>query len=180
VSLIIYGFTSRSRIFHLYGDGTIADEGLQNLGLCSALRAFQQREIFIVLHLLQHGASIYTRSHPMDRPIYSRLLRHTRGCEGSILTRILTGPHSVASYDTPGVCWGPILIPDDIVIILLLQCLDKQTGHKFRHNMCLLQAIFCSPLLNSFYYMYFKKKMVRTLILYGDTDPTKEIGKPCN
>jgi hypothetical protein len=30
---IIYGFTSRSRIFHLYGDVTIAGEGLQNLGL---------------------------------------------------------------------------------------------------------------------------------------------------
>jgi hypothetical protein len=27
-------------------------EGLQNLGLCSALRAFEQGEIFIVLHLL--------------------------------------------------------------------------------------------------------------------------------
>jgi hypothetical protein len=38
--LIIYGFTSRSRIFHLYGNVTIAGEGLQNLGLCSALRAF--------------------------------------------------------------------------------------------------------------------------------------------
>jgi hypothetical protein len=32
---IIYGFTSRSRIVHLYGDVTIAGEGLQNLGLCS-------------------------------------------------------------------------------------------------------------------------------------------------
>jgi hypothetical protein len=40
--LIINGFTSRSRIFHLYGDVTIAGEGLQNLGLCSALRAFEQ------------------------------------------------------------------------------------------------------------------------------------------
>jgi hypothetical protein len=27
--LIIYSFTSRSRIFHLYGDVTIAGEGLQ-------------------------------------------------------------------------------------------------------------------------------------------------------
>jgi hypothetical protein len=27
--LIIYGFTSRSRIFHLHGDVTIAGEGLQ-------------------------------------------------------------------------------------------------------------------------------------------------------
>jgi hypothetical protein len=38
-------------IFHLYGDVTIAGEGLQNLGLCSALRAFEQGGIFIVPHL---------------------------------------------------------------------------------------------------------------------------------
>ena len=50
--LIIYGFKSRSRIFHLYGDVTIAGEGLQNLGLCSALRAFEKGGIFIVPHLL--------------------------------------------------------------------------------------------------------------------------------
>jgi hypothetical protein len=36
----------------IYGDVTIADEGLQNLGLCSALRAFEQEEIFIVPRLL--------------------------------------------------------------------------------------------------------------------------------
>jgi hypothetical protein len=50
--LWLYGFTSRSRIFHLYGDVTIAAEELQNLGLCSALRAFEQGGIFIVPHLL--------------------------------------------------------------------------------------------------------------------------------
>ena len=33
---------------------------------------------------------------------FSRLLRHTRGCGGSILPRILTGPPSVAFYDTQG------------------------------------------------------------------------------
>jgi hypothetical protein len=33
---------------------------------------------------------------------FCRLLRHTRGCGKSILTRILTGPLSVASYDTQG------------------------------------------------------------------------------
>jgi hypothetical protein len=38
--------------FHLYGDVTIAGEGLQNLGLCSALRAFEQGGLFIVPHLL--------------------------------------------------------------------------------------------------------------------------------
>jgi hypothetical protein len=35
-----------------YGDLAKADEGLQNLGLCSALRAFEQGGIFIVPHLL--------------------------------------------------------------------------------------------------------------------------------
>ena len=34
-----------------YGDVTIADEWLQNLGLCLALRAFEQGGIFIVPHL---------------------------------------------------------------------------------------------------------------------------------
>jgi hypothetical protein len=46
--LIIYTFTSRSRHFHLDGDVTIVGEGLQNLGLCSALRAFEQGRIVIV------------------------------------------------------------------------------------------------------------------------------------
>jgi hypothetical protein len=46
-------FTSRSRIFHLYGDVTITGfKGLQNLGVCSALRAFEQGVIFIVPLLL--------------------------------------------------------------------------------------------------------------------------------
>jgi hypothetical protein len=35
-----------------HGDVTITDEALQNLGLCSALRAFEQGGIFIVPHLL--------------------------------------------------------------------------------------------------------------------------------
>jgi hypothetical protein len=38
--------------FHLYGDITMASEGLQTLGLCSALRAFEQGGISIVPHLL--------------------------------------------------------------------------------------------------------------------------------
>jgi hypothetical protein len=35
-----------------YGDVTITDERLQNLGQCSALRAFEQEGVFIVPHLL--------------------------------------------------------------------------------------------------------------------------------
>jgi hypothetical protein len=63
--------------YFTYGDATIAGEGLQNLGLCSALRAFEQGGIFIVPRLLWHGASVF--------PVSS---------EGP--------PHSVASYDTQG------------------------------------------------------------------------------
>jgi hypothetical protein len=37
----------------------IAGQGLQNLGLCSALRAFQQGGIFIVSHLLWHKVSVF-------------------------------------------------------------------------------------------------------------------------
>jgi hypothetical protein len=37
----------------------IAGEGLQNLSLCSALRAFEQGGIFIVPHLLWHGTSVF-------------------------------------------------------------------------------------------------------------------------
>jgi hypothetical protein len=59
------------------GDVTIACEGLQNLGLCTALRAFEQGGIFIVTHLLRHGASVFLVS-----------------SEGP--------PHSVAFYDTQG------------------------------------------------------------------------------
>jgi hypothetical protein len=56
--LIIYCSTSRSRIFHSYGDVTITGEGLQNLGLCSALRAFEQGGLIVVPHLLWHRTSV--------------------------------------------------------------------------------------------------------------------------
>jgi hypothetical protein len=52
--LIIDCFMSRSRIFRLYEDITITGEWLQNLCLCSALRAFEQGGIFIVPLLLWH------------------------------------------------------------------------------------------------------------------------------
>jgi hypothetical protein len=35
-----------------HGDITIAGEGLQNIGLCSTFRAFEQRGVFIVPQLL--------------------------------------------------------------------------------------------------------------------------------
>jgi hypothetical protein len=88
--LIDYCFPSRSRIFHLYGDVTIAGEGLQNLGLCSVLRAFDQGGIFIVPHLLWHGTSVFPGLIRRTAQV-SRLLRHAWGCGGPIITRFLTG-----------------------------------------------------------------------------------------
>jgi hypothetical protein len=49
--LISSCFTSRSRIFQSY----VGIEGLQNIGLCLVLRAFEQGGIFIVPHLLYHN-----------------------------------------------------------------------------------------------------------------------------
>jgi hypothetical protein len=40
--------------------------GLQNIGLCSALTAFEQRGIFIVPHLLWHGTSVFPVSSSYD------------------------------------------------------------------------------------------------------------------
>jgi hypothetical protein len=75
--LFIYCFTSRLRTFLLYRDVTITGEGLENLGLCPAIRTFEQRGIYILPHLLSHGASVF--------PVSS---------EGP--------PHLIASYDLQG------------------------------------------------------------------------------
>jgi hypothetical protein len=85
----IYGFTSHLRIFHSHGDVTITGDGLQNFGLSLALRAFEQGGS-LSCHTCYDTGPRFFRSHPKDRPIQSPL-RHTRGCGGSILTRILTG-----------------------------------------------------------------------------------------
>jgi hypothetical protein len=89
--LIIYGITSRSRIFHLYGDVTIVGEGLQNLGLCLALSGPLSREGSLSCHTFcdtgpRGFSGLIRRTAP-----FNRLLQHTWGCGGSILTRILTG-----------------------------------------------------------------------------------------
>jgi hypothetical protein len=80
------GITLISRIDWLFIVLCPAQEGLQNVGLCSALRVFEQGGIFIVPHLLWHGTSVF--------PVSS---------EGP--------PHSVASYDTQGM-WRIYSNPD--------------------------------------------------------------------
>jgi hypothetical protein len=62
--LAIYCCTSRSRIFLLYGDITIAREGLENLNECSALRAFEQAGLSIG-HTCCDTWPWFFRSHPI-------------------------------------------------------------------------------------------------------------------
>ena len=53
-----YCFSLGSRIFHSYRDVTISGEGLQNLGLCSALMVVKHK-LKHKPYLQWHGASIY-------------------------------------------------------------------------------------------------------------------------
>jgi hypothetical protein len=73
------GFTSRSRIYHLFGDVTIASEVLQNLGLCTAHRALEQGGS-LSCHTCCNTGPQFFRSHPKDRRIYSPLTTHKGMC----------------------------------------------------------------------------------------------------
>jgi hypothetical protein len=90
--LIIYCFTSRSTIFHIYGDVTITGEGLQNVGLCSALRAFQDGGILSCHTCCDMGLQFF-RSYPKDRPIKSPLTTH-KGMQ-----RTYSTPHPILQRD---------------------------------------------------------------------------------
>jgi hypothetical protein len=59
-------FTSHSRIFHSYGDVTIASKRLQNLGLCSALRPLSS-EGSLSCHTHCNTEPQFFRSHPKNR-----------------------------------------------------------------------------------------------------------------
>jgi hypothetical protein len=84
------------REFLTHGDITIAGEGLQNLGLCSALRAFEKGG-GLSYHACCYMKPRFFRSRPnLMGPQFSCLVRHARRCWRTILTRNLTG----ASYDT--------------------------------------------------------------------------------
>jgi hypothetical protein len=85
---------SRSRIFHLYGEITITGEGVQNLGLCSALRAFEQGGVFIVPHLHWDTGPRFFWFHPKDRTIQSP---HTTRM-GMRRTYSISDPHAVINH----------------------------------------------------------------------------------
>ena len=70
------GFSSYFRIFHSYGDITIAGAGASNFDQCSTLMAIEQWGFFSVPHLLWHGTSVYNghlREHVNLTPLAQRL-----------------------------------------------------------------------------------------------------------
>jgi hypothetical protein len=83
-------------MFHVYGDTFIANEGLTNLGLCSALRAFEKKGIITMPRLLWHRTSVF-RSHLKD----SIASYDTKGhVEDIFEPGSLRVPFSVTSCDT--------------------------------------------------------------------------------
>jgi hypothetical protein len=97
--LIIYCFTSRSRIFHLYGDVIITGTGLQNARRSGPL----SREGSLPCHTCCDTGPRFLRSHPKEWGIQSLLTTHEgmRTCGGSILTRILTGTDREETLSSP-------------------------------------------------------------------------------
>jgi hypothetical protein len=90
----IYGFTSRSIIFHLYGDVTCDHcrrRAAKFRPMLGAQGLWAGRDLFRATPAVTRDlgfSGLIRRTAP-----FSRLLRHMRGCGGSILTRILTGRH---------------------------------------------------------------------------------------
>jgi hypothetical protein len=74
--------------FHFYGDITITDEGLQDLGLCSAHRAFEQEGIYPTPTVAR---KLDFSSHIRRTVPFSRLSQYAWGCRRPILSHILTG-----------------------------------------------------------------------------------------
>jgi hypothetical protein len=126
--LIIYCFTSHSRIFHLYGDVTIDGEGLQNSGLCSALRAGS-----LSCHTCCDTGPWFFWSHPKDRPIQSPLTTRM----GMRRTYSNPDPHGEVGKD-----WNGRTIYTNIVL------------HATVHDMYLAENFYIKFLNNSLLHVH--------------------------
>jgi hypothetical protein len=110
---IVYRFTSCSRIFHLYGDVTIAGEVL--------FRPMHGPQgLFCVTPAVTRGHGFSCLIRRIDP--FSRLLRHTSGYGGPFLTRILTSTmedHSYTNLPTNQITEGTLLLKEHDFIELL-------------------------------------------------------------
>ena len=79
----------------------------QNVYLCSALRVFEQRGIFIVRYLQWHGASVFEVS--SERPSQKSALYDKQGTQwwGPSLTRIPTGCFIMRTSNLRSWNWRP-------------------------------------------------------------------------
>jgi hypothetical protein len=66
--LIMYGFTSCQRIFHFYGDATIAGEGLEHWNVCSS-SGHLSREGSLWCHTCCDTGPQFFRSHSKNSSI---------------------------------------------------------------------------------------------------------------
>jgi hypothetical protein len=120
--LVVYCFTSRSRIFHLYGDVTITGEGLQNLGLCSALMPFS-REGSLSCHTCCDTGPRFFRSHPKDRPILSPFTTHKGmwkiysypDSHGSPISRLWRHTRGYVDHDHTGESTLPLSLKQEVL-----------------------------------------------------------------
>jgi hypothetical protein len=79
--ICLFVYSHMSNFFSYLVAVTIVGDRSANLGLCSALRAFEQGRIFIMPHLLWHGTSVYMvsserpthMSHSGIRTLYTRI-----------------------------------------------------------------------------------------------------------
>ena len=68
-------------MLHIYGDFTIAGEGLQNLGLWLVFKAFDQWKNLIMSHLVWHKAVFCAVWFDGQRHELSRLVQQVRDTE---------------------------------------------------------------------------------------------------
>jgi hypothetical protein len=110
-------------MFNLYGNITITAEGLKNLGLCSKLRAFEHRGIFIVPHLLWHGASVFLVSYENHLVTGREKMQRTRpGLEPKI-------PEFLVRCSSQWAIWPPAIEPGWLLHSSLHKCF-----HTWRHQ----------------------------------------------
>jgi hypothetical protein len=87
--------------------------------LCSALRAFEQGGIFIVPHLLWHGASVFQVS--SDGPPFQSPLTIRKRMWRTYSNPDITGPHLYTSCDLQGDAEAQIPLGSILTYLYLLQ-----------------------------------------------------------
>jgi hypothetical protein len=154
--LIIYRITSQSRIVHLYGDITIAGEGLQNLGLITlgAQGLWAGRNLYCATPALKRNLDfpgLIRRTAP-----FRRLLRHTRWCGGWSINSN-PDPHRardiqtlkrastpVARYGTLSAWYGSFSARYGSCTVRYAFCMVRYASCMVRYASCTVRFVSCT------------------------------------